>query len=404
MNQMKINNLNNIFFSLLILGNVLLGKAYANLNIFGYFYINELVISLLIILNLKKLKKIQYTIIVLIIPPMFQIFTKNLEFKNVFQDYALVYYPIIIYLLLRDNQDFSKNIEYILEKFEPFIPFITLYYFIFYNFYNYLRSTEIVVLSFLFFYSTKKKRYKNFEFFLFHLFIFIFVLQARSSMLISAITIFFLISLNKINIKELGLILFSLVIVIFFYLNLNISVSPFKDINQIQYRNSEILNSTDCKDYFENLDDEISGNQECEWSNIEWRLVLWEASLKKLFTSSDILIRNNLGINLVEVLLDENKISKQMFSPAYNSGLRNLHNSFITALYRFGIIPTLLLLILLFKIFRKYILEKNYFMFFPFILLLETLSDPILDGPVFAIPFYIILFFINLENDYQNHQ
>lgn len=399
---MKINNLNNLLFSFLILGNVLLGKAYANLNIFGFVYINELVIGLLVILNIKKLKKLPYLIITLIIPPIFQIFTKNLEFKYVFQDYALVYYPIIIFLLLSINPEFNKNIRFVLEKFEPFIPFITLYYFIFYTFNNYLRSTEIVVLSFLFFYSTKNKSYNSFKYILFYLFIFIFVLQARSSMLISVIIIIFLVTVKEISLKQLVLILFSFVILIFLYLNLNISDGPYKDIDQIQNRNYEILNSTECQDYYENIKIEIIENQECEWSNIEWRLVLWEASLKKLFTEDNYLIKNDLGINLIEVLIDENKISEQMFSPAYNLGLRNLHNSFITALYRFGVIPTALLLVLIFILFRKYLLEKKYFMFLPFILLLETLSDPILDGPVFAIPFYIILFFLNLENDFQN--
>lgn len=404
MKQVGISNLNSLLFSFLILGNVLLGKAYANLNIFGFIYINELVIGLLIVLNVKKLKKLPYFIIILIIPPMFQIFTKNLEFKYVFQDYALIYYPIIIFLLLSSNQEFNKNIRFVLEKFEPFIPFITLYYFIFYTFNNYLRSTEIVVLSFLFFYTTKNKRYNNFEYTLFYLFIFVFVLQARSSMLISVIIIIFLIAVKKIAFKQLGLILFLFVILVFLYSNINISDGPYKDIDLIHNRNSEILNSTECQDYFENIEKDIIENQECEWSNIEWRLVLWEVSLKKLFTDDNYLIKNDLGINLIEVLIDENKISEQMYSPAYNLGLRNLHNSFITALYRFGVIPTVFLLILIFIFFRKYLLEKKYFMFFPFILVLETLSDPILDGPVFAIPFYIILFFLNLENDFQNNQ
>ena len=107
MKQVGISNLNSLLFSFLILGNVLLGKAYANLNIFGFIYINELVIGLLIVLNVKKLKKLPYFIIILIIPPIFQIFTKNLEFKYVFQDYALIYYPIIIFLLLSSNQEFN---------------------------------------------------------------------------------------------------------------------------------------------------------------------------------------------------------------------------------------------------------------------------------------------------------
>ena len=86
----------------------------------------------------------------------------------------------------------------------------------------------------------------------------------------------------------------------------------------------------------------------------------------------------------------------------FGTGLRNAHNTFLTGALRFGILFFLITIFYLIKtsltVFKN---DKNIlFVFLPFI---QTFFDPLLDGPVLAVPFYFIFsnYFLNLNLEKQ---
>ena len=86
------------------------------------------------------------------------------------------------------------------------------------------------------------------------------------------------------------------------------------------------------------------------------------------------------------------------FKPIFESNkpLRSLHNSFLTLLYRFGLL-FLLTLILAFKNVIVKVIKTDY-MSLVLSCCVIAFIDPLLDSPVASIPFWILLFIEGKEN------
>ena len=82
-------NVQTLIIFILIFGNILIGKPFASINIYNFFYISELFFGLYILLNFKNINKIFYFIFLSLLPPLFQIYFKDLVYSGVFKDYAL---------------------------------------------------------------------------------------------------------------------------------------------------------------------------------------------------------------------------------------------------------------------------------------------------------------------------
>ena len=210
-------------------------------------------------------------------------------------------------------------------------------------------------------------------------------------MLMVLIIFVFLYLNQRISKKEIYTILLSILIVLPLVYS---SFSPnIFGLNEVSEDISEAFSPiTNCTEYFEsnprsNL--EYSDSEVCVYSNIEWRLTLWQAAFNNTIRSNNNLFRNTFGENIVQTLYDEELIPKYMYYRNIDNGLRNLHNSFLTLFYRIGLIPSLFI----FSIFIYYLSKLKRFEWFMFLILIQTFFDPILDGPVFSIPYYWILFY-----------
>ena len=146
-------------------------------------------------------------------------------------------------------------------------------------------------------------------------------------------------------------------------------------------------------DYFKYIDG---------WTNIQWRIEIYKASIEELNPLFSNLIKNSLGENLIQNFVNDEKLPIYMFYASLSggessTGLRNAHNTFLTGALRFGILFFLITIFYLIKtsltVFKN---DKNIlFVFLPFI---QTFFDPLLDGPVLAVPFYFIFFQLLFES------
>ena len=109
------------------------------------------------------------------------------------------------------------------------------------------------------------------------------------------------------------------------------------------------------------------------------------------------MFRNTFGENIVQKLYNKRIIPQYMYHQNVEDGLRNLHNSFLTLFYRIGLIPSFLI----FFAILYYLSNLKNFEWFMLLILIQTFFDPILDGPVFSIPYYWILFY-QIKKDMTN--
>jgi len=379
------NQLIKLVLFLLIFGNAFIGKPFAQLR-FEFIYINEFLFAALFLLFYRKNINFLYQAVLLLLIPMYQVLLKNYYFIDVLKDYALIYYPVVIYLVQSFDNKLIKMTKELFQKLFFIIPYIPLLYLINKWLFNNLRFTEIVVFSTIFYFQEDTSKFKNYQKYIFYIFFFIAVFQHRSSMLMIVIVITFLYLNDKILKKELFIIFLAIVIVLPLVFS-----SVIQDIFEV------LTPVTNCTSFFnENprTDLKYSSSEVCNWTNIEWRLTLWKTASYQIIDSGNYLFRNTFGENIIKKFYDDDLLPKYMFHGNKESGLRNLHNSFLTLIYRVGLIP----FCLIFYVFFNYLRNLEYFEWFMFLVLIQTFFDPIIDGPVFAIPYYWILFYKIREN------
>lgn len=405
-------NIEILVLFILIFGNVFLNKAFASIKIGSFLYINEILLFTLF-LALKNSLKVGVKFLLILLPiPLYSIFNTDYEIYNILKDYAILYYPYVIFVFLSNDKKLPQLVREVILKYKFLYPYLPLYYFISYFFASSpLRATEAVCFSLIFFYYCKfinNYSYSKFEEFLFYTFLFFLSLQHRSSILILIFLLIYLI-IFKFKKSNFLLIALSAIFCISFYLiNEEFNILEMeRGIEEIQNRNNELTNATDCsQDKEENISQYLNVTNTslsqypkdyflylCGWSNIEWRLVLWSSSLNELNPVINNLFKNTLGQDLILTGVDEKLIPEYMVQNSVEK-LRNLHNTFLTFLVRFGFFPFLLTIILLTKL-----LLNNYRHSFPiFLVFIQSFFDPILDGPVMAIPFYLLFFSTILLN------
>ena len=123
-------------------------------------------------------------------------------------------------------------------------------------------------------------------------------------MLMVLIIFVFLYLNQRISKKEIYTILLSILIVLPLVYS-SFSPNPF-GLNEVSEDISEAFSPiTNCTEYFEsnprsNLD--YSDSEVCTWSNIEWRLTLWQAAFNNTIRSNNNLFRNTFGENIVKAI------------------------------------------------------------------------------------------------------
>lgn len=130
-----------------------------------------------------------------------------------------------------------------------------------------------------------------------------------------------------------------------------------------------------------------------------WRLNLWYGALN-YFTKNTfkIFFGYGVGFAIPELLVEDRYIQELCYFEIINSAnpLRSLHNTFLTILFRFGIVGFSLFLYLLFKLFKK---ENNLFLVYLLPLLFLTFTDSLFDSPIaLFISIYLYYFDKRLNN------
>lgn len=131
-------------------------------------------------------------------------------------------------------------------------------------------------------------------------------------------------------------------------------------------------------------------------STIAWRVNLIKAGNKLLSREFiNILFGYNIGNPIPALLIDEKLLDPICYYEAslFKNPLRTLHNTLSTIIFRFGLLFLVLFLIFLIKSFNIKFDKFNSQLLF--LTLIITSADPILDSPVVAIPFWIIIYIIN---------
>lgn len=402
------NKLNVLFISSILFGNVFLGKIFASLNFFNFIYINEIILGLIILLNVKQLKQLTLVIPILLITPIYSIVINNYPLIEVLRDFALIYYPVIIFFILKNSNSLVIDTEIVLSIFKKIYIYIPLIYFflfpIFNNKFNFLfiRPTEIINFSLLFFALMFNNKKQILNLFLFFTPLLFFVLMHRSSIIVFTISLILFMFTFRFDIKQILIILISLLTIfvlynslINFYTNLDFHqnmnfLSVRKDRHQIFERSLEIKDIEYCEQYYYNNPN--SGLERCVWSNIEFRTVLWKAVLKDPEIKKNFLIRNYFGVNFVNESIKNKIVPFQMYDSALKGGLRNPHNSILNLIYRTGLIPFFLLMFLyLSKL--KIIVYNNLSNLIFLILVIQTTLDPLFEGPIFSVTYFWLFWY-----------
>lgn len=139
-------------------------------------------------------------------------------------------------------------------------------------------------------------------------------------------------------------------------------------------------------------------------SNVTWRLNLWKAMLRDLGENNKLLIGQGVGFSIPEKLVNEQAISILCYSESINSAnpLRSGHNTFLTMLYRFGLVNFIIFSFITLKFFINHIHHStNTVLIFVSIV---SLFDPLLETTVTAVPFWFFIFYWckHEANDYDN--
>ena len=139
-------------------------------------------------------------------------------------------------------------------------------------------------------------------------------------------------------------------------------------------------------------------------SNVTWRLNLWTAMSRDLIESNKLFIGHGVGFSIPQKLVNEKALSVLCYSESINSSnpLRSGHNTFLTMLYRFGLINFVIFLFLSIKFFRKNI--KHSITTLLVFVSIVSIFDPLLETTVTAVPFWFFIFYWcrNEVNDYYN--
>ena len=118
----------------------------------------------------------------------------------------------------------------------------------------------------------------------------------------------------------------------------------------------------------------------------------------RLFTGQGV------GFSIPQKLVNENAVSLLCYSESINSAnpLRSGHNTFLTMLYRFGLINFIIFLFIAIKFFTKHI-KYSMISLLVFVSIV-SLFDPLLETTVTAIPFWFFIFYscMNKGNDYDD--
>lgn len=137
--------------------------------------------------------------------------------------------------------------------------------------------------------------------------------------------------------------------------------------------------------------------------NIVWRTHLWKKAVKDQSSSVDtILFGKGVGFSIPRVTILESDLRYFCYLESIFTEpiLRNAHNTFLTVYYRFGVINSLILLsaLIYMLILPK---MKNLYSFLLSISIL-TFTEPVLDAPIVAIPFWFFIFsyinYLHYEN------
>ena len=164
---------NSIIF-VLIFGNVIFNKLYASIKIGEIFYVNEILLFLLYLTIEKKFHS-GFKYFLLLLPfPLFSILIFEYETYNVFKDYAIFYYPFVIYILVTKNIEIKNSVDFVISKTKFIYPYLPIYFSIYYVFTKRpLRATEAVCFSIILYFYAKletEDTYKYFEDYLFYSF------------------------------------------------------------------------------------------------------------------------------------------------------------------------------------------------------------------------------------------
>lgn len=421
----QVSKVQSLLVYLLIFGNTLFLKDFASIKFGTIFYINEILLFLLLITLFMYNKTIIYYLFLLIPLPAYSLLIKNYELRFIFQDYALIYYPFLIFIFTVCDKNFSlvvrKNLNF-LHKVYPIFPFYYTLIFLFTSLS--FRATEAVCFSIIFyFYTTKflQINYSNMLVLFYFVFLFFLAYQHRSSMLLIFLLIVLML-ITKTSLVEYFIILVSILVTLLIYqipyINNGEFRSEYRNFGDVTNRNYQIICFNDCSnldefyyDYEAFLEAESLTNDDFPegyfeyvdgWTNIQWRIEIYKASYEELSPFSNNLLRNTLGENLISTFVNNKSLPHYMYQSSLvegelGSGLRNAHNTFLTLILRFGFlfstITFIFLLIHFLNVFKQN--KQKLFLFLPFI---QTFFDPLLDGPVLAIPFFILFFSLTIRH------
>ena len=139
-------------------------------------------------------------------------------------------------------------------------------------------------------------------------------------------------------------------------------------------------------------------------SNVAWRLNLWTAMSRDLVDNNRLFTGQGVGFSIPQKLVNENAVSLLCYSESINSAnpLRSGHNTFLTMLYRFGLINFIIFLFIAIKFFTKHI-KYSMISLLVFVSIV-SLFDPLLETTVTAVPFWFFIFYscMNKANDYDD--
>jgi hypothetical protein len=426
-------NLQLYLLTILFLGLLIFGKKFAYIKFLSLpGYISDLLLIVIIFLGLNRFTKFKKIDIVLFVYLTYIFFSsEETSINNKGQDLILVLYPVILFYVIKN----IKNPT--LPKFISSGPFLNLYSsFILIDYLNdrtlfiesflniefKLNLTNLSVLKpneaglgillIIFLYLKNNIKIKYFYFIIPGLTIAFLISESRSFGL--GFIIFLLFYAIK-DTKKFLTILFGLVLGVLISFQISY-VESEKMLSLIQQNETEKIypdevgykrfrkhNFYETKYRYSSLFSqyieikEIRIESDCP-NNIDFRRSLWSAGLDDLVQNkSTIFFGKGVGFGIPNYLYS-NDMLNDCFKPIIESNkpLRSLHNSFLTLLYRFGLL-FLLTLILAFKNVIVKVIKTDY-MSLVLCCCVIAFIDPLLDSPVASIPFWILLFIEGKEN------
>jgi len=139
-------------------------------------------------------------------------------------------------------------------------------------------------------------------------------------------------------------------------------------------------------------------------SNVDWRLNLWKAMVDDQYANNKALLGYGVGFSIPEKLISNGALVSLCYEEALqsNNGLRSGHNTFLTLIYRFGIINLIVLSYFFLDFLKRNNLIRNYSLLV-FIITMSML-DPLLESAVTSIPFWLYMFYYFPKKDGEKHK